>query len=134
MALLTALLFLKEPPQQSAVGVVAAPPLRSVWRQRQALLAAGAYMALGFSFILFEETLPLYMTATLSVGGLAFAPVRIGMFTAIMGVMFTLVQLLLYHHVAKRLGYIRTVRSAAQRGPLRSCTCSFALASRPWFL
>lgn len=112
--LVGAVLFLNEPKPTSAATKAAATgatPSTPVWRQRQAMYAAGAYVLLGFCFIIFEEVYPLYLTATRTVGGLEFETRQIGLYSTGLGVAFTLVQLFVYRHVPPLVGgFVRTFR------------------------
>lgn len=82
----------------------------SVWKQPQALLACGSYIQVGFGFILFEETMPLWLTSTIGVGGLNFSPPQIGIFLVQVGVWFILVQLFMYPYIPRYIGLMATHR------------------------
>jgi hypothetical protein len=58
----------------------------SIWRRPQAILAALAYVFLGFAFVVYEEVFPLYMTATIDVGGLAFSSAQVRACASVSGV------------------------------------------------
>lgn len=84
--------------------------LPSVWRQPQALLACGVYIQLGFCFILFEETYPLWLTSTIASGGLAFTTSQIGLAMLQIGAWFLIVQLFIYPQIPHRIGMMNTHR------------------------
>eukprot|EP01127_Copromyxa_protea_P019243 TRINITY_DN6198_c1_g1_i1.p1 TRINITY_DN6198_c1_g1~~TRINITY_DN6198_c1_g1_i1.p1 ORF type:complete len:468 (-),score=53.40 TRINITY_DN6198_c1_g1_i1:95-1498(-) len=84
--------------------------LISIWKQPQALLACGAYIQLGFIFILFEETLPLWLTSTVSSGGLDFTPPQIGLVMMQLGAWFLFVQLAFYRYIPETIGVLNTHR------------------------
>ncbi len=109
--LMGAVWFLDEPKAATIATAASRSAPVSVWRQRQALYAAGAYILLGFCFIIFEEVFPIYLTATRAVGGLQFETWQIGLYSTAMGVAFTLMQLFVYRHIPPRMGgFVRTFR------------------------
>ncbi len=61
ISLVLGFFFLKEPKVADNKVDVVYP---SVWKQRNALLAVSAYICVGFSFILFEECIPLFLAST----------------------------------------------------------------------
>lgn len=87
--------------QNIDVKVVEEEENLSIWKQPQALLASLQYTQLGsflffclfhslsdapgFLFILFEELIPLWFTATVHSGGLDFSPPQTGTFLLILG-------------------------------------------------
>lgn len=85
---------------------VASKEAVSVWKQRPAMLAAFAYIFLGFGFIIFEETIPLFFASS---RGLNFETAQIGIFQSMMGIVL-LCTTSVYNFVPDRIGFIRTHR------------------------
>ncbi len=85
----------------------------SPFKDRWVLVTTGMYALLGFIHTIFDEVFPLWCMADVSKGGLGFQTFEIGITNGAGGLSVVMMQLFIFHRIAKRLKMKNTFRLGA---------------------